>query len=40
MLAATQGSTIVVKTDGDDAQAAMEALARLIQDGFGEGTGK
>lgn len=37
MLAATHGSTILIKTDGDDAQPAMEALAKLVDDGFGEG---
>lgn len=37
MLAATHGSTITIKTDGDDAQPAMEAIAKLVEDGFGEG---
>src|SRR5437764_15391437 len=37
MLAATHGSTIVVKTDGDDAGAAMDAIGKLVEDGFGEG---
>ncbi|MBS2029865.1 MAG: HPr family phosphocarrier protein [Deltaproteobacteria bacterium] len=37
MLAATCGSTIIVKTDGDDAGPAMEAIGKLVEDGFGEG---
>jgi phosphocarrier protein len=37
MLAATHGSTITIKTDGDDAMAAMEAIGQLIENGFGEG---
>jgi phosphocarrier protein len=37
MLAATCGSTIMVKTDGDDASDAMTAIAKLVEDGFGEG---
>jgi len=37
MLAATHGSTIVIKVDGDDAPAAMEAISQLVADGFGEG---
>jgi len=37
MLAATHGSTIAVKIDGDDAPAAMEAIQKLVEDGFGEG---
>lgn len=36
ILAATQGSKITVKADGQDAEAAMEALGKLIDDGFGE----
>ena len=40
MLAATHGSTILIKTDGDDAQTAMEAIAKLVEDGFGEGRAK
>lgn len=40
MLAATCGSTIHVKVDGDDATNAMEALTKLIEDGFGEGRAK
>lgn len=40
MLAATCGSDIDVKVDGDDADAAMVALTVLINDGFGEGPAK
>lgn len=36
ILAATQGSRITVRADGDDAAAAMEALGGLIDAGFGE----
>ena len=35
-LAAGRGSAIVVTCEGDDAPAAMEALAGVIQSGFGE----
>jgi phosphocarrier protein len=35
-LAAAKGSEIVVCCDGDDADAAMTALAQLIEAGFGE----
>ncbi|EPX76929.1 HPr family phosphocarrier protein [Litoreibacter arenae] len=37
MLAASRGTSINVKTDGDDAEAAMEALDALVADKFGEG---
>jgi phosphocarrier protein len=36
ILAATQGSKITIKADGQDAGAAIEALGKLIDDGFGE----
>ena len=36
MLAAECGSTITVKATGDDSYAAVEALAQLIEEGFGE----
>lgn len=36
MLAAPQGSRICVTAGGDDAEEAMEALAQLIENGFGE----
>jgi phosphocarrier protein HPr len=35
-LAAAKGTSIVVTTDGDDADAAMVALAKMIENGFGE----
>jgi phosphocarrier protein len=35
-LAASKGSEIVLSCEGDDAEEAMEALAKLIQAGFGE----
>ena len=37
MLAAGLGSEVVVETDGDREQEAMEALLALIHDRFGEG---
>jgi phosphocarrier protein len=36
MLAAERGSTLVLRTDGDDAAEAMEALMALVADGFHE----
>jgi phosphocarrier protein HPr len=36
MLAAECGSTIMIKADGDDAEAALDALAELIAGKFGE----
>jgi len=36
MLAAEFGSTITVTADGDDAEAAIEALRTLVAGGFGE----
>lgn len=36
MLAAPQGSKILVTIKGDDQQDAMAAIGRLIEDGFGE----
>jgi phosphocarrier protein len=35
-LAAAKGSKITVSCDGDDAEQAMAALAKLIEAGFGE----
>ena len=35
-LAAAKGAEILVVCDGEDAQAAMEALALIIENGFGE----
>ncbi len=36
MLAAAQGSNILVQVNGDDAVQALEAIGKLIEDGFGE----
>ena len=36
MLAASQGTTIELVAEGDDAEAALDALATLIGDRFGE----
>ncbi|MFP5409809.1 MAG: HPr family phosphocarrier protein [Gammaproteobacteria bacterium] len=36
MLAAAKGSTITLETEGEDEVAAMDALAGLIESGFGE----
>lgn len=36
MLAAGEGSTVTVEAEGDDAEQALEAIGRLIADGFGE----
>ena len=36
MLAAAQGSTITLETDGEDEREAMDSLAALISSGFGE----
>ncbi len=35
-LAAAKGTQIVVAVEGEDAQSAMEALALVIENGFGE----
>ncbi|MEY4729141.1 MAG: hypothetical protein RL020_299 [Pseudomonadota bacterium] len=37
MLAASKGSKIEIETDGEDEQAAIDALRKLINDKFGEG---
>jgi phosphotransferase system HPr (HPr) family protein len=37
LLAAAKGTLLVVGADGEDEQAAVEALAGLIDSGFGEG---
>jgi phosphocarrier protein len=37
MLAASRGTTIVVDTDGSEAEAALQAILELIADKFGEG---
>ncbi len=36
MLAAECGSDLVIRADGDDAEAAVEELVALVQSGFGE----
>jgi phosphocarrier protein len=36
MLAAEFGSSITIKADGPDARQAVDALAQLVADGFGE----
>jgi phosphocarrier protein HPr len=36
MLAAEQGSSLFIKTDGEDAEQAMTALLALVADGFHE----
>jgi phosphocarrier protein HPr len=38
MLAANKGSKVILETDGVDEDAAIEALAALISDHFGEGS--
>ena len=35
-LAATQGTSLKIVAHGDDAQQAVDALLKLVQDGFGE----
>ena len=37
MLAAGQGSTVVLEADGGDADVALAAIAKLIAERFGEG---
>lgn len=36
MLAAERGSSLTITAEGDDAAAAVKALARLVRGGFGE----
>jgi phosphocarrier protein len=36
MLAAGQGSSVTVEAEGEDAEQALEAIGRLIAEGFGE----
>ncbi|OEU73583.1 MAG: phosphocarrier protein HPr [Desulfuromonadales bacterium C00003068] len=36
MLAAAQGTEIAVQVTGDDADQAIKAIGKLIEDGFGE----
>ena len=40
MLAAECGSTVLLRADGDDAQAAIDAIAEVIASGFGEALGE
>lgn len=40
MLAAECGSTVVIHADGEDAQAAIDAIAAVIAAGFGEALGE
>jgi len=35
-LAATKGTVLTIVADGGDAEEALEALAQLVNDGFGE----
>jgi phosphocarrier protein len=37
MLAAGQGTKVLIEAEGADAQGALDALSRLIADRFGEG---
>jgi phosphocarrier protein HPr len=39
MLAAEMGSTLLIAASGDDAEAAVDALAELVESGFGEEPG-
>lgn len=36
LLAAARGSTLTISADGPDETAAVDALARLVESGFGE----
>jgi phosphotransferase system HPr (HPr) family protein len=36
LLAASQGTAIEVTAEGDDEEGAMDALAALVESGFGE----
>ena len=36
LLAASQGSVITITADGRDEEQALDALVRLVQEGFGE----
>ena len=38
LLAAARGTTITISADGQDEAAAVEALVRLVESGFGEET--
>ncbi len=39
MLAAAQGTTVTVRTEGEEAAKCADALAALFENGFNEGTG-
>ncbi len=39
MLAASMGSSITVRTEGEDAQQCADAIAELFEKGFNEGIG-
>jgi phosphocarrier protein len=36
MLAAAQGHTILIEAEGPEAKSALEALIKLVENGFGE----
>ena len=36
MLAAEHGSFITIRSEGDDAEAALDAICKVVADGFGE----
>ena len=38
LLAAARGTTIMISADGQDEVAAVDALCRLVESGFGEAT--
>lgn len=38
MLAAAQGSTITIRTEGDESQEALDVLTALVENRFGEET--
>ncbi|OFW02964.1 MAG: phosphocarrier protein HPr [Acidobacteria bacterium RIFCSPLOWO2_02_FULL_68_18] len=38
LLAASRGTTLTISADGADEQGAVEALARLVESGFAEGS--
>jgi phosphotransferase system HPr (HPr) family protein len=38
LLAAASGTVVTISTDGEDEQAALDALCGFIETGFGEGT--
>ena len=36
MLAAEHGSFVVIRAEGDDAEGALDAICKVVADGFGE----